>query len=199
MAAWSTAASQPTSPAKQTPTHGSNRSAGPASPSAPGCGTDRAYLLRPANGIDRKTRSGGRSERRVWKCRRCRRQISALTGTLLHGTCTSSLIWLLVVTDACHNPNRLTVDELSHRYDLSTKTARTMIDHIDQATIQPAKPEDVLRHLLDSPAGSLQRAFRPPRHRQRHPARVIEARPKPVDVRARFARPGLPTRGDDVS
>jgi hypothetical protein len=34
----------------------------------PHCGHDKAYFLNPANGVNRKTRTGTASERRVWKC-----------------------------------------------------------------------------------------------------------------------------------
>jgi hypothetical protein len=43
------------------------------------------YFLTPANGSSRKTRAGAASERRVWKCRDCRKQFSVLTGTIFHG------------------------------------------------------------------------------------------------------------------
>jgi hypothetical protein len=55
-------------------------------PVCPHCGSVGAhYFLNPANGRSRKTRTGAASERRVWKCRECRRQFSVLTGTISMG------------------------------------------------------------------------------------------------------------------
>src|SRR5207302_11197777 len=49
------------------------------------CGADRPYYLKPRDG-ERRTRTGSGSQRRVWKCRACRKQFSVLTGTIFHGT-----------------------------------------------------------------------------------------------------------------
>jgi len=60
----------------------------PNGPVCPHCGSiDKHYYLTPReDGRTRKTRTGSRSERRVWKCRECGRQFSVLTGTMMHGT-----------------------------------------------------------------------------------------------------------------
>jgi len=50
------------------------------------CGTAHVVFIRPMNGESRRTRTGSMSPRRVWKCRECRKQFSALTGTIFHGT-----------------------------------------------------------------------------------------------------------------
>src|SRR3954469_1126471 len=55
------------------------------------------YFLKPANGATRKTRTGSHSERRVWKCRDCRKQFSVLTGTIFHGTKIPVRTWVLVI------------------------------------------------------------------------------------------------------
>ena len=46
-------------------------------PVVPALRRDRPhYFLNPANGTSRKTRTGTHSQRRVWKCRDCRKQFS---------------------------------------------------------------------------------------------------------------------------
>ena len=56
----------------------------PNGPVCPHCGSVREhYFLKPANGKSRKTRTGAPSERRVWKCADCRKQFTALTGTIM--------------------------------------------------------------------------------------------------------------------
>lgn len=52
----------------------------------PSCGSSSTKLLEPANGLDRRTGRGSRSSRRIWRCSSCRRQFSATTGSLWHGT-----------------------------------------------------------------------------------------------------------------
>src|SRR5205823_4095656 len=47
----------------------------------PHCGHTKAYFLNPKNG-SRKTRTGSETPRRVWKCGKCRKQFSVLTGTI---------------------------------------------------------------------------------------------------------------------
>src|ERR1039458_10869207 len=56
-------------------------------PVCPHCGVvDDHYFLTPKNGQSRRTRTGTASQRRVWKCRACRKQFSVLTGTIFHGS-----------------------------------------------------------------------------------------------------------------
>src|SRR4051794_39069723 len=55
-------------------------------PVCPHCASiNEHYFLNP-QGAGRKTRTGAVSQRRVWKCKDCRRQFSVLTGTIFHGT-----------------------------------------------------------------------------------------------------------------
>src|SRR5688572_24082859 len=65
-------------------------------PICPHCGSVRKhYFLTPKNGSSRKTRTGTRSERRVWKCGDCRKQFSVLTGTIFHGTKIPVRTWVM--------------------------------------------------------------------------------------------------------
>lgn len=50
------------------------------------CDSLNVYFIEPANGVSRATRTGAQSERRVWRCRDCKRQFSVITNTLMHGT-----------------------------------------------------------------------------------------------------------------
>ena len=58
----------------------------PNGPICPHCDNDKAYFLTPKNGSSRKTNKGTSSQRRVWKCAKCRKQFSVITGTIMHGT-----------------------------------------------------------------------------------------------------------------
>jgi hypothetical protein len=67
-------------------------------PVCPVCGTiGDHYFLNPRDGRSRATRTGARSERRVWKCRACRNQFTVISGTFLHGTKISVLVWVEVL------------------------------------------------------------------------------------------------------
>lgn len=93
----------------------------------------RQYFLNPANGADRATRTGSRSERRVWKCGHCRKQYSVLTGTVFHGTKISIRTWLLVVLEMCAAKNGVSAREIERKYDLSPKSAWFMLHRIREA------------------------------------------------------------------
>src|SRR3954451_7365135 len=75
-------------------------------PVCPHCGSiAQHYFLKPANGATRKTRTGAASERRVWKCRDCRKQFSVLTGTVFHGSKISVRTWVMVVLEMVASKN----------------------------------------------------------------------------------------------
>jgi len=40
------------------------------------------YFLKPRSGTARKTRTGSETQRRLWKCKTCRKQFSVITGRL---------------------------------------------------------------------------------------------------------------------
>lgn len=69
----------------------------PAGPRCPHCAGDRVYFLTPATEVARRTRTGRPTARRVWKCSRCRRQFSVLTGTIWHGTRLAVPTWVSIV------------------------------------------------------------------------------------------------------
>lgn len=91
------------------------------------------YFLKPANGTTRKTRTGAASQRRVWKCRDCRKQFSVLTGTIFHGTRISIRTWLCVVFEMCASKNGVAAREIERKYDLTPKSAWFMTQRIREA------------------------------------------------------------------
>lgn len=101
----------------------------------PKCGTvGRCYFLNPANGVNRKTRTGSVSERRVWKCGHCKRQFSVLTDTIFHGTKISLRTWLFVIFEFCSSKNSLSAWEVSRKYEITPESAWHMIHRIREAT-----------------------------------------------------------------
>jgi transposase-like protein len=103
-------------------------------PVCPHCGSvGEHYFLTPANGRSRKTRTGSASERRVWKCRDCRKQFSVLTGTIFHGTKIPIRTWLFVIFDACAAKNGISAREIERRYGLTPRTAWHLMHRLREA------------------------------------------------------------------
>ena len=98
------------------------------------CGeVGRCYFLNPANGSDRATRTGARSERRVWKCGACRKQFSVLTGTVFHGTKISLVTWLMVIFEVAASKNSVSSAEIARKYDLHVESAWHLLHRIREA------------------------------------------------------------------
>lgn len=89
--------------------------------------------IRPLNGTDRKTRTGSNSQRRVWKCRACRKQFSVLTGTIFHGSKIPVRTWIFVIFEMCSNKNGIAAREIERRYDLTAKSAWYMLHRLREA------------------------------------------------------------------
>jgi transposase-like protein len=103
-------------------------------PVCPHCGSvsEKHYFLTPKNGA-RMTRTGSVSQRRVWKCRDCRKQFTVLVGTIFHGTRVSLRTWILVVFEMCANKNGIAAREIERRYHVKPKTAWFMTQRIREA------------------------------------------------------------------
>ncbi len=98
------------------------------------CGSVRKhYFLTPKNGTARKTRTGAASERRVWKCADCRKQFTATTNTIFHGSKIPLRIWLLVIYDACSAKNGISAREVERKYGLTAKSAWFLMHRIREA------------------------------------------------------------------
>jgi len=100
-------------------------------PVCPHCGSvRRPYFLTPKDGASRKTRTGSKSERRVWKCADCRKQFSALTGTIFHGTKVPVRTWIFVVFEMCASKNGVAAREIQRKYGLTGKSAWFVLHRI---------------------------------------------------------------------
>lgn len=106
----------------------------------PHCGTPaRCYYLSPAHGSSRRTRSGARSQRRVWKCGACRRQFSVLTGTVLQGTKIDLWAWITSVDSRARGAT-IEGAPTGGRYGLSREAARHVDRVLDAAlSLEPAR------------------------------------------------------------
>jgi transposase-like protein len=100
----------------------------------PHCGVlGSHYYLNPDNGVSRTTTRGKQSQRRVWKCKDCRKQFSVTTGTIFHGSKVSLRIWLFVFFEMCANKNGIAAREIARKYDVAPKTAWFMTQRIREA------------------------------------------------------------------
>ena len=76
-------------------------------PVCPHCGSvAKHYFLTPKNGVSRASGAKRKpSVRRVWKCKDCRQQFSALTGTIMEGSKVKVSTWLQVMYRMCSSKN----------------------------------------------------------------------------------------------
>lgn len=101
-------------------------------PFCPHCHSERVFYLQP-KGEGRRTRTGKVSERRVWKCGACRKQFSALTGTIFHGTKVELRTWMMVVAEMCASKNGVAAREIERKYGVAPKTAWFMAHRVREA------------------------------------------------------------------
>lgn len=103
-------------------------------PICPHCRSIRKhYFLTPRNGRARRTRTGSLSQRRVWKCAECRRQFSALTGTIFHRGKVSVRTLVLVIEEMTRDQNGASAREIEGKYALTPKTASLVVERIREA------------------------------------------------------------------
>jgi transposase-like protein len=102
-------------------------------PVCPHCEAYEPYFLTPRNGETRATTRGTESPRRVWKCRKCRKQFSVLTGTIFHGTKIPVRTWVFVVFEMASSKNGISAREIERKYDLTAKSAWYMTQRIREA------------------------------------------------------------------
>ena len=108
----------------------------PNGPICPHCGSmEKHYFLTPktADGQARKTRTGTLTQRRVWKCKTCRKQFSVITGTVFHGSKVPLHTWLMVVFEMCSNKNGIAAREIERKYGVAPKTAWFMTHRLREA------------------------------------------------------------------
>ena len=104
-------------------------------PVCPHCGNPGANYIKPrtAEGKARATRTGSMSQRRLWQCKACRKQFSAMTGTIFHGSKVPLRTWLLVVFEMCASKNGMAAREIERKYHVAPKTAWFMAHRIREA------------------------------------------------------------------
>src|SRR5262245_34309288 len=107
----------------------------PDGPVCPHCASrEQHYFLTPRSGTDaRKPRTASDTQRRVWKCKTCRKQFSVIIGTVFHGTKVPLHTWLMVVFEMCANKNGITAREIARNYGVAPKTARFMTNRLREA------------------------------------------------------------------
>ncbi|HEY2813831.1 MAG TPA: IS1595 family transposase, partial [Acidimicrobiales bacterium] len=104
----------------------------------PHCGHDRAYFLKPktgSRGTGMKDANGRRSQsvRRVWKCAKCRKQFSVLTGTIFHGSHVAISTWLTVMVQMCSAKNGISAREIERMHDVTPETAWFMLHRLRES------------------------------------------------------------------
>src|SRR5437588_2013685 len=111
----------------------------PDGPVCPHCRSrERHYFLTPktkdADNVEaRRTTRGTMSQRRVWKCKSCRKQFSVTTRTVFHGTKVPLHTWLMVVFEMCANKNGIAAREIARKYGVAPKTAWFMTHRLREA------------------------------------------------------------------
>ena len=113
-------------------------------PVCPHCGSTAKHYFLTAQGDGRKTRTGSVSQRRVWKCKDCRKQFSILTGTIFHGSKVPVKTWLFVLVEMCASKNGVAAREIQRKYGLHPKTAWHMLHRLREAM----KRDDAFTTLL---------------------------------------------------
>jgi transposase-like protein len=100
----------------------------------PHCGSiAEHYFLNAKAPAGRKTRTGNVTQRRLWKCRECRKQFSVTTGTVMHGSKVSLRIWLFVIFEMCANKNGIAAREIERKYGVASRTAWFMTHRLREA------------------------------------------------------------------
>ena len=100
----------------------------------PECKSDAGfYFLKPSNGKSRKTRTGAASQRRVWKCKTCRKQFSVLTGSVFHGARIPVRTIVFVVFDVCSAKNGISAREVARKYGITPRSAWYLLHRIRHA------------------------------------------------------------------
>jgi transposase-like protein len=102
-------------------------------PECPHCASTEVSFMNPTNGLSRKTRTGAKTQRRVWQCRACRKQFSVLTGTVMHGTKIPVRTWVFVLFEMTSNKNGVAAREIERRYNLTPRSAWFLTQRIREA------------------------------------------------------------------
>ena len=99
----------------------------------PTCHGSDVYLIKPRNGVSRRTVSGSMSQRRTWACRPCRRQFSATSGTMMHGTRLPIRTWVMVFFEMASSKNGVSACEIERKYGMCPRSAWFLMHRIREA------------------------------------------------------------------
>ena len=107
-------------------------------PVCPHCGNEKAYFLNPKNGtrgtgVPKADGKRTQSVRRVWKCAKCRKQFSVLTGTIFHGTKVPLRTWLFVMVQMSASKNGISAREVERMHGVTPETAWFMLQRLREA------------------------------------------------------------------
>ena len=102
-------------------------------PVCPHCSATGAYFLTPKNGDSPATRTGAKTERRLWKCKACRKQFSVITNTVMHGTKVPIRTWVFVLLEMVASKNGVAAREIERKYQVTPRTAWHMTCRIREA------------------------------------------------------------------
>lgn len=106
----------------------------PDGPECPHCGNgNRCYYLTPKDEAGRKTRTGNRTQRRLWKCGACRKQFSVLTGAVMHGTKIPVRTWVFVMFEMAASKNGVSAREIERKYGVTNRSAWFLTHRIREA------------------------------------------------------------------
>ena len=111
----------------------------PSGPECPHCHErERVTYLAPRDGA-RKTRTGKVTHRRLWKCNNCRRQFTALVGTIFEDSRIPVGKWLMAVCLMASAKNGVSAHELHRDLQITYKTAWFMCHRLRTAmSLSPA-------------------------------------------------------------
>ena len=98
----------------------------------PHCKNIGANFIESKNGY-RKTRTGKKTYRRIWRCHSCKKQFSVLVGTIFEGSKIPLFKWLLAIHELNSDKNGISSCELARKLDITQKSAWFMAQRIRYA------------------------------------------------------------------
>ncbi len=105
----------------------------PDGPVCPHCGViDEAYPIKP-----QKTRQGKVSQRKLWKCKACKKQFTVTVGTIFERSHIPLNKWLLGVHLMCSGKNGVSAHELHRDLGISYQSAWFMAHRVRHAMERP--------------------------------------------------------------
>ncbi len=104
----------------------------------PHCGAvGKAYFLEPQDGA-RKTSTGAKSYRRLWKCAACREKFSVLVGTIFEDSKIPLSKWLMAIHLMSAAKNGISSLELARVLGITQKSAWHLAHRIREAMKDPS-------------------------------------------------------------